>query len=148
MIPAAAKSTLAIHGGTPVRRIPFPSWPHFSEDEVAAAAEVMRSGRVNYWTGEEGRKFEGEFATACQCKYAVAVASGTVALELALTSLGLGAGDDVVTSSRTFVASASCIAICGARPVFADVDRDSQNITADTVRAVLTPQTAGVYRCG
>ena len=84
MIPAAAKSTLAIHGGTPVRRIPFPSWPHFSEDEIAAAAEVMRSGRVNYWTGEEGKEFEREFAMACACGYAVAMANGTVALEAAL----------------------------------------------------------------
>src|SRR5690242_17307435 len=86
----------------------FPSWPHFSEDEITAAVEVLRSGRVNYWTGEHGRKFEQEFAAASGCKHAVAVANGTVALELALRSLEIGRGDDVIVPSRTFVASASC----------------------------------------
>ena len=122
----------------------FPFWPHFSEDEIAAAAEVLRSGRVNYWTGEHGRRFEQEFAAKCGCKHAVAVANGTVALELALRSLGIGAGDDVIVPSRTFVASASCVAMCGARPVFADVDRDSQNITAATIEAVLSPATRAI----
>ena len=122
----------------------FPSWPHFSEDEIAAAAEVLRCGRVNYWTGEHGRKFEREFAAASGCKYAVAVANGTVALELALRSLGIGSGDDVIVPSRTFVASASCVAMCGARPVFADVDRDSQNITAATIEAALSPATRAI----
>src|SRR5579864_5698534 len=113
MIPALSKSELAIHGGTPVRRKPFPTWPHFTQDELAVVAEVMRSGRVSYWTGEQGRAFEEEFAASCGCKHAVAVANGTLALELALRALGIGAGDDVVTSSRTFVASASSIAMCG-----------------------------------
>jgi len=122
----------------------FPSWPHFSEDEIAAAVEVLQSGRVNYWTGEHGRRFEQEFAAACECEHAIAVANGTVALELALRSLGIGHGDDVIVPSRTFVASASCVAMCGARPVFADIDRDSQNITAATIEAALTPATRAV----
>lgn len=96
---------------------------------------------MNYCTGEEGKKFEREFADACSAKHAVAVANGTVALELALRCLGIGPGDHVVTSGRTFVASASCIALLGATPVFADVDRNTQNISVDTIRAVLTPQT-------
>ena len=100
----------------------------------------MRSGRVNYWTGDRGREFGREFAAASGCMYAVALANGTTALEFALRSLAIGPGDDVVTSSRTFVASASSIAICGARPVFADVDGNSQNVTAETIRAALTPQ--------
>lgn len=144
MIPASAMSELAINGGTPVRVHPFPSWPYFAEDEIAAVTEVMRSGKVNYWTGEHGRAFEKEFAVACGCQHAVAVSSGTVALELALRSLGIGAGDEVMTSSRTFIASASCIAMCGAVPVFADVDRESQNITAETIAAALTPRTRAV----
>src|SRR5690349_1740278 len=78
----------------------LPSWPHFSEDEIATAVEVLRSGRVNYWTGEHGRKFEQEFAAASRCKHAVAVANGTVALELALRSLAIGPGDDVIVASR------------------------------------------------
>jgi hypothetical protein len=144
MLPAVAASPLAIHGARPIRTTPFPPWPWFSEDEIAAAVKVMRSGRVNYCTGEQGRNFEQEFAEAAQCRYAVAVSSGTAALELALRSLDLGPGDDVVTSSRTFIASASCIAMCGARPVFADVDRESQNISAETIRAALTPRTKAI----
>lgn len=118
---------------------PFPPWPYFAEDEINAAAAVLRSGKVNYWTGEEGRRFESEFAQFTGCRHAVAVANGTVALELALRALGIGAGDEVITTSRTFIASASCAVAVGARPVFADVDRDSQNITAKTIRTVVTP---------
>jgi hypothetical protein len=144
MLPAVAASPLALHGARPVRTIPFSAWPHFSEDEIAAAVEVMRSGKVNYCTGEQGRNFEQEFAEAAHCRYAVVVSSGTAALELALRSLGVGPGDDVITSSRTFVASASSIVMCGARPVFADVDRDTQNISADTIREALTPRTKAI----
>lgn len=120
------------------------TWPHFAEDEIEAAAAVLRSGKVNYWTGNEGRLFEREFAEFVGCRYAVAVANGTVALELALRALGIGPGDEVVTSSRTFIASASCIVSVGARPVFADVDPDSQNITPDSIRSVLTPATKAI----
>jgi dTDP-4-amino-4,6-dideoxygalactose transaminase len=144
MIPAPAKSKLVIQGAKPRQKSAFPSWPYFAEDEIEAAAEVMRSGRVNYWSGDEGAAFEREFANSSGCKYAIAVTSGTAALELALRSLGLGAGDDVITSSRSFIASASCIVICGARPVFSDVDRNSQNVTADTIRAALTAQTRAI----
>ena len=124
MNPAVLKGVLALHGGMPVRSKRLPAWPYFAEDEVAAIADVMRSGNVNYCTGEQGKAFEREFADACRTKHAVAVANGTVALELALRSVGIRSGDQVVTSSRTFCASASCIAMWGAIPVFADVDRD------------------------
>lgn len=122
----------------------FAPWPHFEEDEIEAAVRVLRSGRVNYWTGEEGRLFEKEFATFAGCEYAVAVANGSVALELALYALGIGEGDEVVVTSRTFVASASSVVLRGAKPVFADVDPNSQNITAESVRAVLTPRTKAI----
>jgi hypothetical protein len=122
----------------------FPSWPHFSEDEIAAVVEVLRSGRVSYWTGEHCRRFEEEFAGSCGCKHAVAVANGTVALELALRCLGIGPADEVIVPSRTFVASASSIAMCGARPVFADVEADSQNITAATIESALTNRTRAI----
>jgi len=127
-----------------VRQHRFAPWPHFEADEIEAAAKVLRSGKVNYWTGEEGRLFEKEFAAYVGCKYAVALANGTVALELALRACGIGPGDEVVVTSRTFVASASCIVACGARPVMADVDRSSGTITADSVRAVLSPKTRAV----
>lgn len=124
--------------------ISFPVWPHFDSDEIEAVERVLRSGRVNYWTGEEGRKFELEYAEAAGCAYAVAVANGTVALELALRILGVGQGDEVVTTSRSFIASASCAIATRAVPVFADVDRNSQNVTSATLRAAITPRTRAI----
>ena len=119
-------------------------WPEFDEEQIGAVAEVLRSGRVNYWTGRIGRDFEREFAKACAAKHAIALANGTVALELALRCLDIGEGDEVVVTPRSFVASASVVAFLGAKPVFADVDRDSQNITPETVQAVLTPKTRAI----
>lgn len=120
------------------------AWPYFAEEEIQAAMNVLRSGKVNYWTGDEGRLFEKEFAEFTHCKHAVALANGTVALEAALRALGIGSGDEVITTARTFIASASCAAAVGARPVIADVDRDSQNLTAHTIRAVLTEKTKAI----
>ncbi len=135
---------LAVDGGSPVRARPLAPWPHFEEEDIEAVGRVLRSGKVNYWTGEEGRRFEEEFAAACGCRHAVAVANGTVALELALCALGIGPGDEVIVPCRTFIASASCAVMRGATPVMADVDPDSQNATAETIRAVLTPRTRAI----
>lgn len=135
---------LAIHGDEPIRSMQFAPWPHFDRDEIEAVDRVLASGKVNYWTGQEGRRFEEEFAAFAGCDYAIALANGTVALELALYALGIGAGDEVIMTSRTFIASASCVVMRGATPVMADVDAVSQNITADTVRAVLTPKTKAI----
>ncbi|MTI92223.1 MAG: DegT/DnrJ/EryC1/StrS aminotransferase family protein [Pseudomonas stutzeri] len=120
---------------------PFSPWPSFSEEEADAVRDVVLSNKVNYWTGQECREFEKEFAVWAGTEHAIALANGTVALDVALQALGIGAGDEVVVTPRTFLASVSSIVNCGAVPVFAEVDRDSQNITADTVRAVLTPRT-------
>jgi dTDP-4-amino-4,6-dideoxygalactose transaminase len=122
----------------------FAPWPSFSEEEIDAVSRVLRSGRVNYWTGEEGKAFETEFAAWSGTRYAIALANGTVALELALRALKIGPGDEVIVPSRTFVATASCVVACGAVPVCADIDLDSQNITAETIAAVLTPRTKAV----
>src|SRR5271155_5418508 len=135
---------LAIDDGPPQRKHPFPPWPSFSQEEIEAAARVLESGSVNYWTGEEGRHFEAEFSAFTRCKHAVALANGTVALELALQVLGIGSGDEVVVPSRTFIASASCAVMRGAIPVIADVDATSQNITADTIRPHLTSRTKAI----
>lgn len=135
---------LALDGGTPVRTRPLPPWPVFSEEQIAAVSDVLRSGRTNYWTGTVGRDFEAAFARFAGTEHAVAVANGTVALELALHALGIGPGDEVVVPPRTFLATASSVMMRGATPVFADVDRTSQNITAETIRAVLTPRTRAV----
>ena len=129
----------------PDRRPAVPApWPTFAADEIQAVSRVMTSGKVNYWTGEEGRQFEHEFASFVGTRYAVALANGSVAIECALRALGVGPGDEVITTSRSFIASASSAVMVGARPVFADVDRNSQNLTADTIRAVLTPRTKAI----
>ncbi len=135
---------LALEGGAPVRKEPFAAWPVFAEDEIEAVAAVLRSGRVNYWTGGESQQFEREFAAFVGVKYAVALANGTAALELALFALGVGPGDEVVVPSKTFIASASCVVRVGATPVVADVDPDSQNITAESIAAVLTARTKAI----
>jgi dTDP-4-amino-4,6-dideoxygalactose transaminase len=124
--------------------LPFAPWPYFEADEIEAATSVLLSGKVNYWTGQEGRLFEAEFARSVGAQYAVCVANGTVALELALQALGIGRGDEVITTSRTFIASASCIVMRGARPVCVDVDPDSQNITVETIRRAITPRTKAI----
>ena len=123
---------------------PFSSWPLFSEEEAEAVRNVVLSNKVNYWTGQECRDFEKEFASWAGTEYAVALANGTVALDLALIALGIGKGDEVIVTPRTFLASVSSIVNAGAIPVFADVDRETQNITAESIKAVLTPRTRGV----
>jgi len=139
---AIAKPVVA--GGQAVRKTPFAPWPFFGPAEIEAATAVLQSGKVNYWTGQEGRLFEKEFAAASGCQYAVALANGSLALELALYVLGIQPGDEVIVPSRTFVASASCVAVRGATPVFADVDRNSQNITAESIRRVLSARTKAI----
>jgi dTDP-4-amino-4,6-dideoxygalactose transaminase len=123
---------------------PFPQWPSFTKEEADAVSRVLLSNRVNYWTGCECREFEKEFAAWTGCEHAIALANGTVALDLALHVLGIGPGDEVVVTPRTFIASVSCVNNAGGIPVFADVDRDSQNITAESIRSVLTPRTRAV----
>lgn len=123
---------------------PFSPWPSFTQEETDAVQCVLLSNRVNYWTGQEGREFEREFAVFAGTDYAVAVANGTVALDLALKGLGVGPGDEVIVTSRTFLASASAVVTAGARPVFADVDSDSQNITPETIAPQITPRTRAI----
>ena len=123
---------------------PFSPWPSFTVEEADAVRDVVLSNKVNYWTGQECREFEKEFATWAGTEYAVALANGTVALDLALNALGIGPEDEVIVTPRTFLASVSSIVNAGATPVFAEVDRDTQNITAETIQAVLTPRTRGV----
>lgn len=122
----------------------FSPWPSFTQQEADAVSRVLLSNKVNYWTGTECREFEKEFAEWVGSDYAIALANGTLALDVALKALGVGAGDDVVVTPRTFLASASTVVTAGANPVFADVDLNSQNITADTINAVLTPNTKAV----
>ncbi|MCY4364077.1 MAG: DegT/DnrJ/EryC1/StrS family aminotransferase [Gammaproteobacteria bacterium] len=122
----------------------LPPWPVYSEAERTAVARVLERGLGNYWYGSEGKAFEQEFASYCGANHGLAVANGTVALELCLRALGVGPGDEVVTTPRSFIATANSIVLCGARPVFADVDPDSQNITPASVEAVITGNTCAI----
>lgn len=128
----------------------FPPWPNFTQEEADAVSRVLLSNKVNYWTGQEGRMFEEEFAAFAGTKYAIALANGTVALDLALHGLGIGsqnggsAEDEVIVTPRSFIASVSTIVNAGARPVFADVDMVSGNITGETVAPVITDKTRGI----
>jgi len=120
------------------------SWPSFTEEEATVVHDILLSNNVNYWTGDEGQQFEHEFAEFADCDYAIALANGTVALDSALKALAVGVGDEVVVTSRTFLASVSSIVNAGAVPVFADIDSDSQNITVTTISAVLTSRTKAI----
>ncbi|WP_257324817.1 DegT/DnrJ/EryC1/StrS family aminotransferase [Pseudoalteromonas rhizosphaerae] len=122
----------------------FSPWPSFTQEEADAVSRVVLSNKVNYWTGTECREFEKEFATWADSEYAIALGNGTLALDIALKALNVGTGDEVITTPRTFLASASSIVTAGAAPVFADVDLNSQAITAESIKAVLTPKTKAV----
>ena len=117
--------------------------PSFTKD-AQRVSEVLLSNKVNYWTGQEGREFEKEFARFSDSEFAIAVSNGTTALDLALLALGIGKGDEVIVTSRTFIASISSIVNCGATPVFADVDRNNQNITPESITTVLTGRTKAI----
>lgn len=133
-----------VNDGQPECAAPLPSWPHYEPEEVEAVAAVLRSGKVNYWTGEEARKFEHEYAASVGAKHAVALMNGTVALEAALYALGIGHGDEVIVPCRTFIATASAVAMRGGTPVVADIDPDSQNLTVATIEPLVTRRTRAV----
>jgi dTDP-4-amino-4,6-dideoxygalactose transaminase len=122
----------------------FSPWPSFTKEEADKVSEVLLSNKVNYWTGKEGREFEKKFAAFADSKHAVALGNGTLALDIALKAMDIGAGDEVITTPRTFLASASSIVTADAKPVFADVDLNSQNITAESIDTVLTENTKAV----
>jgi dTDP-4-amino-4,6-dideoxygalactose transaminase len=122
----------------------FSPWPSFSVEEQRAVSAVLASNRVNYWTGEEGRLFEREFAQWASVSHAIALANGTLALDLALKALGIGPGDEVIVTPRTFIASVSTVINAGATPVFVDVDRNSGNISAETIEPAIRPRTRAI----
>lgn len=135
---------LAIDGGQPLRSTPMPPWPAPGAVEIEAVSEVLRSGRINYWTGSQGRLLESEYAAHLGRSHAIALTNGTVALELALRAFLIGPGDEVIVPSRTFIATAGAVVAVGARPVIADIDPDSGTMTAETVAAVLTHRTKAI----
>jgi len=122
----------------------FPTWPSYTEEEIEAVQKILQSGRVNYWTGSVGKEFEKEFAQYTGTLHAIAVSNGSVALAASLHALNIGQGAEVIVTPRTFVASASEIVLAGAKPVFADVDIDSQNITPKTIEPLITSKTRAI----
>ena len=139
-----ANDRLVGDGGWRVRETNLPPWPHYDADEIETVTNVLRSGKVNYWTGEEGRLFEREFAERVGCRYGIALANGSVALELALYVLGISRGDEVIVPCRSFIATATSANARGATPVMADIDRESQNITAQTIRPLINASTRAI----
>jgi len=135
---------LARQGGVPVRTQPFAPWPAFDDEMLEAVTSVLKSGKCNYWTGDICRQFEREFAEFVGTKHAVAVANGTLAIELALHALEIQPGDEVIVPPRTFLATASAVAVRGSVPVFADIDPVSGNLTAETIAAAITPKTRAI----
>ncbi len=119
-------------------------WPVFDDEQRAAVEQVLQSGKVNYWTGQEGKCFEEEYAQHLGVQHTVAVSNGTVALELALFAIGLKNGDEVVIPSRTFIGTASAVVARGGIPICADIDTATQNVTAETLKAAVTEKTRGI----
>jgi len=120
------------------------SWPHYEENEIKAVEKVLRSGKVNYWTGEITKKFEKDFAKFCNCKFAIALANGSLALSCAYLAIGLKKGDEIITTPRSFVATASSASLLGGIPIFAEVDRNSGNITAKSIEPLITKKTKAI----
>jgi dTDP-4-amino-4,6-dideoxygalactose transaminase len=137
------KQKLAIHGGKKLSTEPFPMWPSLSEKGIQTAAEVLRSGRVNYWTGPLGMEFEKKWAEYNKVKFAISTSNGTSALHTAVASLGIGPGDEVICPSYSFIASSFCVLQAGALPVFADTGYDHVISPAD-IEKKITDQTKAI----
>ena len=142
---------LAIEGGKPVNTEPFPMWPSFSEKTIQMVSEPLKTGKVNYWTGEIGVKFEKEWGKYNDAKYCITTTNGTSALHTAVSALGIGPGDEVICPSYSFIASSFCILQAGALPVFADTDEshtidpnDIENKITDRTKAILVVHLYGV----
>jgi dTDP-4-amino-4,6-dideoxygalactose transaminase len=143
-IATVASQTLAIHGGSPVVKDKLPHWPSFDEHAIQSVEETLRSGKVNYWTGKKGMEFEKRFAEWQGSQYAVSVATGTAALHVGLTALGIGPGDEVIVPSYTFIASSFSIVQAGAIPRFADVNLEDHCLSVASAERLVTERTKAV----
>jgi len=137
-------SQLALHGGSPAVKDKLPHWPSFDERAIQTVVEVLRSGKVNYWTGRKGMEFEKQFAAWQGSRYAVSVATGTAALHVGLTALGIGPGDEVIVPSYTFIASSFSIVQAGAIPRFADVNLDDHCLSVESAEKLVTERTRAI----
>ncbi len=142
--PSRPQAKLALDGGAPAVRDPLPHWPSFDEAGIKAVEEVLRSGKVNYWTGKKGMEFEKAFAEWQGSGYAVSVATGTAALHVGLTALGIGPGDEVIVPSYTFIASSFSVVQAGAVPRFADVNLDDHCLSLESAEKLVNERTKAV----
>ena len=135
---------LAIDGGRPARTNPVPAWPVFGEREETLLLEVLHSGDWGTLTGTKVATFERQFADFQGASFGIAVPNGSLALELALEALGVGPGDEVITSAYTFIATAGSIFSVGARPVFVDIDPTTNTIDPGQIEAAITASTKAI----
>ena len=110
-------------------------YPYYNKTTQKRVQQVLKSGKVNYWTGTECKNFEKEFSRYIGNKYAVTVSNGSIALELALKALRLKKGDEIIVSPRSFIISASCVLNLGLKPIFADVD-DNGNLDIYQIKKI------------
>ncbi len=142
-VPSEAEG-LAIDGGPKAVTNKLAGWPQFDEKAISAVQEVLRSGKVNYWTGPKGMEFERKFAEWQGSKYAISASSGTAALHIALSALGIGPGDEVIVPSYTFIASSFSIVQAGAVPRFADVNIDDHCISIESAGKLVNERTRAI----
>ncbi len=138
------KERLAIEGGSKAVKNDLIGWPNFNEKAMDSVVKVLKSGKVNYWTGPKGMEFEKEFARWQGSKFAISVATGTAALHVALTSLGIGPGDEVIVPSYTFIATSFSVVQAGAIPRFADVNLEDHCIYVESARALINRRTRAI----
>ncbi len=138
------KDTLAINGGDKTVTNTLVGWPKLDDKAIAAVEAVLRSGKINYWTGPKGMEFEKAFAKWQGSKFAISVNSGTAALHVALSALGIGPGDEVIVPSYTFIASSFSIVQAGAIPRFADVNLDDHCISVASAEKLVGPRTKAI----
>lgn len=135
---------LAINGGPKTTEEPFPPWPWYTEEIIQAAMEPLRSGKINYWTGPLGMKFEQAFADWCGRRYGISTSNGTSALHVALAGLGIGPGDEVIVPSYTFIATSFAVCQAGAVPVFADTEPHGHTLNPESIAQHLSDRTRAV----
>ena len=119
-------------------------WPTYTKQEISKVTSIIRSGKVNYWTGKEVKIFEKEFSKYIGSKYSIAVCNASLALEASLTALNIGKGDEVITTPRSYNSSATCILRVGATPIFADVDIKTQNISVNEIKKKISKKTKAI----
>ncbi len=142
--PSIIPQKLAIDGGPKAVTNKLAGWPQFAEEGIAAVEQVLRSGKVNYWTGPKGMEFEKKFAEWQGSKYAVSVATGTAALHVCLSALGIGPGDEVIVPSYTFIATSFAVVQAGAIPRFADVNLEDHGISVESAERLVTKRTRAI----